>query len=159
MRTRRSPIVVIGTVAAVAFVLAFNTRGQPATLAGGGPVATPASSSGSTSSGSSGSGASGSGPPGSGSQTVVGVDAPNQYGDVQVQVTSSGGQITAVTAVSLPSGDPRSQQISTVAGPQLASQALAAQSASIDGVSGATYTSDSYETSLQSAIDQIALKS
>ena len=55
----------------------------------------------------------------------------------------------------LPSGDGRSQQISTFAGQQLAQQALAAQSANIDGVSGATYTSDSYKTSLQSALDQL----
>jgi uncharacterized protein with FMN-binding domain len=85
----------------------------------------------------------------------TGSDAPNQYGDVQVRVTTGGGRITQVAAVSLPSGDGRSQQISSYAGPQLAQQALAAQNANIDGVSGATYTSDSYKTSLQSAIDQL----
>ena len=85
---------------------------------------------------------------------LTGSDTPNQYGDVQVRVTAAGGRITQVAA-RLPSGDGRSQQISSFAGPQLAQQALTAQSAKIDGVSGATYTSDSYKTSLQSAIDQL----
>jgi hypothetical protein len=161
MRIRRSPIVLLTTAAGVAFVLAFNT--QPAPLAGTSTSTTATSSSGATA-GSGGSG-SGSGASGPGSQastgpvTVVGTNQPNQYGDVQVQVAYSGGQITDVTALSLPSGDSRSQQISAIAGPQLASQAIATQSASIDGVSGATYTSTGYQASLQSAIDQIALKS
>jgi uncharacterized protein with FMN-binding domain len=86
---------------------------------------------------------------------VNGADAPNQYGDVQVRVSVAGGRITQVSAVQLPNGDGRSQQISSFAGPQLAQQALKAQSAKIDGVSGATYTSDSYRTSLQSALDQL----
>lgn len=160
MRIRRSPIVLAATTAGVAFVLAFNT--QPAPLAGTGTGTGTAISSGATAgSGGSGSGSSGSGASGPGSQastgpvTVVGVDQPNQYGDVQVQVTYSGGQITDVTALNLPTGDSRSQQISAIAGPQLASQAMTAQSASIDGVSGATYTSTGYQASLQSAIDQI----
>jgi uncharacterized protein with FMN-binding domain len=72
-----------------------------------------------------------------------------------VQVTTKGGSITRVTAVRLPSGDGRSQEISSFAGPQLAQQAIAAQSANIDGVSGATYTSESYLSSLQSALDQL----
>jgi uncharacterized protein with FMN-binding domain len=86
---------------------------------------------------------------------LTGADAPNKYGDVQVQVTTSGGRITRVAALRLPSSDGRSLQISSFAGPQLAQQALAAQSANIDGVSGATYTSESYRTSLQSALDQL----
>jgi hypothetical protein len=150
----------------VAFVLAFNTHGQPAPLAGTSTGTASTSSSGATAGAAgSGSGSSGSGSPGPGShasaapQTVVGADQPNQYGDVQVQVTYARGKITDVTALNLPSGDSRSQEISSIAGPQLASQAIAAQSASIDGVSGATYTSVGYQASLQSAIDQIALKS
>ncbi len=86
---------------------------------------------------------------------LTGSNAPNKYGDVQVQLTTSGGRITRVAALRLPSADGRSLQISSFAGPQLAQQALAAQSANIDGVSGATYTSESYKTSLQSALDQL----
>jgi uncharacterized protein with FMN-binding domain len=163
MKIRRSPIVLAATAAGVAFVLAFHSHSQSAPLAGTSPVTASISSGatpGSGGSGSSGSGSSGRGPQASPTaETVVGADQPNQYGDVQVQITYSGGRITDVTALSLPSGDSRSQEISAAAGPQLASQAIAAQSASIDGVSGATSTSIGYQASLQSAIDQIALKS
>jgi len=91
-------------------------------------------------------------------RTVVGVDVPNQYGDVQVRVTVSGKKVTRVTAVALPVNDPKSQEISSFAAPQLAQEALAAQSGHIDGVSGASYTSESYKTSLQSALDKLGVK-
>ncbi|MGB4778206.1 FMN-binding protein [Microbacterium sp.] len=76
-----------------------------------------------------------------------------RYGDVQVQITVSGGQITAVTVPVYPSGNNRDAQISSRAIPQLVSETLSAQSAQIDMVSGATYTSKGYAASLQSAID------
>jgi len=86
-------------------------------------------------------------------QTVTGSLVSTRYGDVEVQVTIAAGQITAVQAVALPSGG-RSGQISTSVEPILASEALTAQSANIDIVSGATYTSEAYATSLQAALDQ-----
>ena len=79
-----------------------------------------------------------------------------RYGDVQVQVTISGGAITDVTALQLPSGDGHSSRISEAVEPMLRSEALQAQSASIDLVSGATYTSTAYRESLQSALDAAA---
>ena len=91
-------------------------------------------------------------------KTAVGADVPNQYGDVQVRVTVSGGKIKRVTAVVLPESNPKSQEISTYAGPQLAQEALASHSGQIDGVSGASYTSESYRTSLQSALDKLGVK-
>jgi uncharacterized protein with FMN-binding domain len=57
--------------------------------------------------------------------------------------------------VQLPQSDPKSAEISQFAAPQLQSEVLAAQSAKIDGVSGASYTSQSYDTSVQSALDQL----
>ena len=86
------------------------------------------------------------------SGTFSGSVVSNQYGDVQVQVTIQNGKITDVQALSLPSGG-HSGRISDYVGPILRSQALAAQSASIDGVSGATYTSEAYAQSLQGALD------
>jgi uncharacterized protein with FMN-binding domain len=71
-----------------------------------------------------------------------------------VQVTFSGSTITAVQVLQSPS-DRRSQEINQQATPILEQEAIAAQSASIDTVSGATYTSESYMQSLQSAIDQL----
>jgi uncharacterized protein with FMN-binding domain len=85
--------------------------------------------------------------------TVAGQVVSTRYGDVQVQVTISGGAITDLTALELPSGDGHSSRISEAVGPMLRSEALQAQSATIDLVSGATYTSTAYRESLQSALD------
>ena len=88
--------------------------------------------------------------------TVTGSVVQTRFGDVQVQVTISGGAITDVTALQLPSNDPHSSRISQAAEPLLRESALAAQSANIDLLSGATYTSNAYAQSLQSALDQAA---
>jgi uncharacterized protein with FMN-binding domain len=92
-----------------------------------------------------------------GTKTFDGAVVDTRYGPVQVSITVSGGQITAVDALQLPGGDRRSSQISSRAEPMLQSEALQAQSASIDGVSGATYTSEGYAQSLQSALDAAGL--
>ncbi|HLY13409.1 MAG TPA: FMN-binding protein [Candidatus Limnocylindrales bacterium] len=88
-----------------------------------------------------------------GSGTFTGSVVSEPFGEVQVQITMSAGKITDVTALQLPTHG-RSGFISQSVAPILQGEALAAQSASIDTVSGATYTSDAYAQSLQSAIDQ-----
>jgi uncharacterized protein with FMN-binding domain len=88
--------------------------------------------------------------------TVTGPVVQTQFGPVQVQVTIANGKITDVTALQLPSDRQRSAYISGIVGPMLQSEALTAQSAQIDLVSGATYTSDAYAQSLQAALDQAA---
>lgn len=87
------------------------------------------------------------------SRTVDGPVIANDYGDVQVRVTLRGTQIIDVQALKLPSDRSRSVQISRYAAPRLRAEALQAQSAQIDAVSGASYTSDSYAQSLQGALD------
>ena len=82
-----------------------------------------------------------------------GSSAATPYGDVQVAIVVSGGKITNVTFLALPNDDNHSARISDQVSPTLKAQTLSAQSASIDGVSGATYTSEGYVQSLQSAID------
>jgi uncharacterized protein with FMN-binding domain len=82
----------------------------------------------------------------------VGAVVPEPYGQVQVQITLAAGKITDVTAVQLPRQG-RSGVISQSAAPILMGEAIAAQSAKIDTVSGATYTSQAYAQSLQSALD------
>ncbi len=77
------------------------------------------------------------------------------YGVVQVRVSLVGKHITDVTALSLPQGG-RSSDISNYAAPQLRREAISAQSAQIDSVSGASYTSAGYAASLQSALDKSA---
>jgi uncharacterized protein with FMN-binding domain len=77
-----------------------------------------------------------------------------EYGNVELSIVVSGGKITDVKVLDSPSEHSRSVQINNGALPKLRSEALAAQSASIDTVSGATYTSSGYKLSLQSAIDR-----
>ena len=88
------------------------------------------------------------------SGTVTGAAADTRWGPVQVKVTLASGKITAVDVVREPDSNGRDQEINAEAVPQLVQETLQAQSAQIDMVSGATYTSDGYVTSLQSALDQ-----
>jgi len=76
---------------------------------------------------------------------------------VQVQITVANGTVTAVDVVEYPTSNGRDQQINARAVPTLVQETLQAQSAGIDMVSGATYTSDGYLQSLQSALDQAGL--
>ena len=86
--------------------------------------------------------------------TVKGDTIQTRYGPVQVAVTIQAGAISDVTALQLPSDDRHSAQISSAVEPMLREAALTAQSAAIDVVSGATYTSRAYARSLQSALDR-----
>ncbi len=118
-------------------------------------------------SGNSGSGNSGSGNSGSGSTsgfasagasakaggTYQGSIVTTRFGSVQVQVTVKAGTITDVTALKLTDDDRKSVQISNRAAPLLRSEVLAAQSADVQTISGATVTSEAYLTSLQAALD------
>ncbi|MGH9126434.1 MAG: FMN-binding protein [Acidimicrobiales bacterium] len=78
----------------------------------------------------------------------------NQYGSVQVEVVLDGTRIVDVKPLQMPFDRARSQEISTQAAPLLRQEVLKAQNAQIDGVGGATYTSESYAQSLQSALDK-----
>ena len=146
---RRSPIVLAATVAGTAGVLAFHphspavqpvTASSPSTTAAS-PSSTPSSSSGST-----------------GSGTATGAAVDTRYGSAQVRVTVKNGKIANIEALQLQDNDPRSQQISSSAAPILQQEALSSQSANIDAVSGATFTSASYDQSLQSALDKLGFK-
>ncbi len=89
--------------------------------------------------------------------SYTGDDVNTRFGSVQVQITVSGGKLADVTALQLTDHDRRSVQISNRAEPILRSAVLDAQSASVNNVSGATYTSNAYLQSLQSALDQAGL--
>ncbi len=86
------------------------------------------------------------------STTIVGSDVPTKFGDVQVSLTVKAGRITNVQWLKLPLDRPRSRYISTTAAPILRSEVLRAQSARINLVSGASYTSEGWANSVQSAI-------
>lgn len=95
--------------------------------------------------------------PSAASATYTGKAVETQYGVVQVRITVSGKKITNVAFAQLTAYDGRSERINSDAAPILLQETLAAQSAKIDSVSGASYTSDGYVQSLQSALDQAGL--
>ena len=135
----RAPYVLGATVAGTAALLAFHPAARaPATASSGSPAAPSASASGGTTTAS--------------GKRYDGDVESNQYGDVQVRVTVRNGKLVDVTALQVPENDPRSAQINGYAAPLLRQEALSAQSAKIDTVSGATYTSESYQASLQTAL-------
>jgi len=164
---RRAPIVVSATIAGTAAVLAFHPRtpAVPTATASTASAASSAAQSAGTSSGTTGgtgtgtgtgTGAAGTGAGVSG--TATGDSVATRYGNAQVRVTVKDGKIVQIDALQLQANDPRSVQISSTAAPILQQEALAAQTAGVDAVSGATYTSASYTQSLQSALDKLGFK-
>jgi uncharacterized protein with FMN-binding domain len=77
------------------------------------------------------------------------------YGQLSVRVTMSGGKITHLSVASLQTADTYSQQLAAQVIPILQREVLSAQSARINGLSGATYTSEAYAYSVQSALDKL----
>jgi uncharacterized protein with FMN-binding domain len=84
--------------------------------------------------------------------TYKGTVAQTRWGPVQVRITVSGNKITNVAVPTYPNSNGRDRQINAYALPILTQETLAAQSADIDSVSGATVTSEGYKQSLQAAI-------
>ncbi|GAB3158720.1 FMN-binding protein [Amycolatopsis stemonae] len=131
-----------GTVTGLVLLLSFKT--QPTTTAAATP---PAAVSGATPTAT----------PGKSSGTVTGDAADTRFGPVQVRITVANGKLASVTAVEYPTENPRDQEINQYAIPQLNQEAAQAGTADIDSVSGATYTSEGYVRSLQSALDKAGL--
>jgi uncharacterized protein with FMN-binding domain len=94
-------------------------------------------------------------PQADGSVLVVGDEVTTRYGTMQVAVTFVGRDIVAVDALKAPSWDSSSTTLNATVLPYLAERAVERDSADIGAVSGATYTSQAYRTSLQSAIDRL----
>jgi uncharacterized protein with FMN-binding domain len=91
------------------------------------------------------------------SGTFTGDTVNTQFGPVQVKITVQAGKLADVTPLQLTTDGGRSVQISNYAAPILRSEVLAAQSANVSSVGGATYTSQGYLSSLQSALDKAGL--
>ncbi|MFS2031697.1 MULTISPECIES: FMN-binding protein [unclassified Curtobacterium] len=167
----RARVIAGGVVSSIAvLVVGWQLGGQPAvtapaqqsTTSGSGTTGTSTGTSGGTTgTGTTGgtTGSTGTGTTGGSSATgtFTGDTTQTRYGPVQVQITVAKGTITDVTALQLTNSDGRSVQISQQAAPILRQEALQAQSAQIQSVSGATFTSEGYTTSLQSAIDKAGL--
>jgi uncharacterized protein with FMN-binding domain len=165
---KRVVLSIAGTVIGLVALLDFKTHGHP--IAGALPAAgLPGASSSTSVSAPQSTGTSAPPQPGGASssakstaaaatKTLTGSAVETQYGIVQVQVTVSGSRITNVRFLQLTAYDQRSADINGQAAPILLQETLSAQSSQIDTVSGASYTSDGYVQSLQSALDQVGLK-
>jgi len=154
----RRAVIVLGTTAAgLAALLSFKTHSLAAPAA---PASTPAPSTGTSSPASSTASQAASAAHGASAtaqaaaRTVTGTVASTQHGPMQVQLTLAGTKITKVTLLQRTDDGAESDQIDAYAIPKLTSETLAAQSAHIDAVSGASYTSSGYIQSLQSALDK-----
>jgi uncharacterized protein with FMN-binding domain len=139
---RRVILAVIGTVTGLVLLLSFKTHATTTSTAA--PPAAVSGDSGTASTGSTG----------TGTRMVTGEAAETRFGAVQVRITVANGKVTTVTAVEYPTETPRDAQINAYAIPVLDQEATQAGSANIDMVSGATYTSQGYLQSLQSALDK-----
>ena len=145
------------TAVALALLLSFKTPatvGVSAPAPVNGPAGTSTTTGTATTTGTSTT-TGGSAAKGSYTGQLTGSSVQTPFGNVQVQVSLQSGRITDVQTLQLPSGG-HSSQVSRYAAPQLRSEVLQAQSAQVDSVSGATYTSQAYQQSLQSALDQAA---
>jgi uncharacterized protein with FMN-binding domain len=158
---RRVVLALGGTIAGLVMLLSFRTHMGSTAVAGVSGTGGTAGSGGNTSSGSSGS-ASGAAAAaaapvsaGSGTGTVLtGSVIMTGYGPTQVQVTLNTGKIVKVTVLQHTNDGVNSQMIDGRALPLLNQETLTAQSAKINAVSGASYTSAGYIKSLQSALDK-----
>ncbi len=167
---KRAPLLVLaGTVAGFAGVLTFHTRPvsvtTPAGTGGTGGAASPAATSARSApvatrtAPAGGTGASASPRTGPNAiRSAQGTSVNFSYGVLNVQVTVNGTHITNVSVPNLQTAEPTSQQISEQAIPMLRAEVLQAQSASVNGISGATFTSQAYVQSLQAALNKLNVK-
>jgi hypothetical protein len=166
LTVRRITLWIVSTMAAVVLLFSYRTSTvgatpSPASVAAANPPgivsgpapAGPADTGSSDPGGASAPSTSAAPPRAGGSLVVNGKVIQTPYGPVQVQAHITNGRITDVVPLQLTSGRRRDDEINAYAVPQLHDEALAAQSANIDVVSGATYTSEGYIKSLQAALD------
>ncbi|MGC8513321.1 MAG: FMN-binding protein [Acidimicrobiales bacterium] len=91
----------------------------------------------------------------SGPRSAVGAAAQYGYGVISVRVTVSGNKITDISVANLQTAESYSQQLANQVIPMLRNEILKAQSLHVYGISGATYTSDAYAQSVQSALTKL----
>jgi hypothetical protein len=156
---KRLILAVAGTIAGLIALLSFRTHPGPAAV-GSLPAATlgPVPSLVIPSARTGAAPGIGPSPPSAGPVTVttLGQTVQTQYDTIQVRIVTVRGQIRSVAFTKLAGDDQLSELINAHAGPLLLQRTLIVQGADIDTVSGATYTSDGYRQSLQSALDKAA---
>ena len=154
---RRVILAVTGTIAGLVALLSFKahvpTVPVAATTGTGGGSSTSSSSSASSARTIPGEFQSVAGTLTPGETTVTGKVASTVYGPVQVELVVKSHKIVKVAVLEQPTNTIHDIQIGEFAFPKLISETLTAQNAKIDAVSGASYTSAGYISSLQSAVD------
>ncbi|PYC74017.1 FMN-binding protein [Streptomyces tateyamensis] len=156
---RRTVVTGVATVSLVVLLLGLKPHGSggsgsQALISSDQGAAVPATAPSTPSGSATPSAPASSGQPATGTRTVTGNAVDTRFGPVQVRITVTGGKLTKVDVLQYPAESGRDREINAYALPQLNQEAIAAGSANIDAVSGATYTSDGYTRSLQSALDQ-----
>jgi FMN-binding domain len=158
---RRAILALGGTIAGIAVLLSFKTHSTGLTGASAAAPSMPGGTGSSASAGGAADAAGAAATPGTSGKaragkrrTVAGKVAETLRGPMQVELTLAGQRITKVTMLQRTNSGAESDAIDATAIPKLISETLAAQSAHIDAVSGATYTSEGYLQSLQSALDK-----
>jgi uncharacterized protein with FMN-binding domain len=143
----------MSTLTVVTLLFGYHTSTSSEMASGGTSVVAPAPGSGTTGTGTDTTSGTGTAQ----TATVTGTATDTRWGPVQVQITVANGEISDVTVVEYPTGNGKDREINARALPVLVQEALDAQSADIDMVSGATVTSEGYIGSLQSALDEAGL--
>jgi hypothetical protein len=156
---RRVILAIVSTVVGLILLLTFKTHSTSGAGSPPAAIGTPSAGGASGASGSGGGSDAGGGTGTAEATTVTGAAASTIYGPVQVQIMVKGGKVTAAKAVEYPQDTPRDSQINAFAIPVLDREAASVGSDKIDMVSGATYTSQGYLTSLQNALDQAKIGS
>jgi uncharacterized protein with FMN-binding domain len=161
---RRAPLIAAGTVAGIAGVLAFPTEHSHLTI--------PSAASGTTNSSHGSASTSSSTPsttpttsgPAAGTPSTAATtrsatssDETYRYGDLEVTVTVDGTKITKVSVPTLNESDGRSASIDHYAIPQLERQVVNANSANIDGISGATFTAQAFVDGVSNALGKLGI--
>ena len=148
---KQAPLLLFaGTAAGFIGILGLHLRQAP------GPGPSGAASRGAPAVSSAAPGRTSAGPAGPGAiRSALGPEEQFGYGVLDVKVTQTGTRVTDVSVPLLQTAEPTSQQISEQAIALLRGEALSAQGARIDAISGATYTSAAYIQSLQAAIDKL----
>lgn len=163
----RYKLVLGGTVAGAAGVLAFPTHGTHLSIPSATASGTTATNGGGTSGAAGTSAGTSSGPSGSSAssassapttKSATSADQPFPYGDLAVKVTVTGSRITNVSMASMNETDGRSAAIDHYAVPQLEQQVISANSVNINGVSGATFTSQAFVDAVVNALQKLGIQ-
>jgi|SRR5450759_4769049 len=151
---KRIVIALLSTISGLVLLFSYPTSTNKSVTADAAPVAGTGTTTGAAATGAAAAPTAAAPAAAAKSGTFTGATAQTRWGPVQVRIVVANGKITSADAIRYPSGNGNDAQINAYAIPQLNAEAVAANSAKIDMISGATVTSGGYLQSLQNAVDQ-----